>query len=526
MSGTVFLAPVRPRAEGASAGGLVVADGRVRELLAPGAPAPAGCAIAPLPPGAVLFPAFADSHLHLAALGRQGRELRLHGLSYEACLRLVKARAAELPDDGWITGHGWDQNLWNLPQSESRGGWPLAAALDGAAGGRPVSLKRIDGHAAWVSRAALARARISAETPDPPGGTIVRDRAGTPSGVLIDLAMAPVSAALPKRTVESIRGDLLDGRARMLAHGALRLHDMDIDDATAAAYLDLARAGALRARVTAYAGAESALARELLRTGPQRHGDSLRFAGIKLYADGALGSRGARLLCPYHDDPASCGLSLWTDADLAKLLRGCADAGLQVAAHAIGDGACRQLLDHFEAFGGAPKQLRWRIEHAQIVDPADVERIARLGLTASIQPGHAVGDAPWAEARLGRERLAGAYAYRALRDAGVPLALGSDAPIDDERPLWQFHCAVKRCGFDGKPPGGFLPEQALSAGEALIALGETPAALTGDPGGLLAPGQPADFVALSADIAADPAAAARCEVLGIWREGVAVASRE
>ncbi len=514
-----FLAAVRPARAAAPAAGLLVENGRVSALLPPGAQPPVDDERVEFPPGALLLPALGDGHLHLAALGRQGRELKLHGLGYEDCLAAVAASAKPLPPGAWITGHGWDQNAWRLDSREGCGGWPRAAALESASGGRPVSLRRIDGHAAWVSRTALKVAGISAASADPAGGAILKDERGAPLGILVDHAMKFMAAVLPKRDAESVARDLLEGQARMLAAGALRLHDMDIDDATAAAYRALAAAEKLPARVTAYAGSETALAAELLRTGPRRHGESLHFAGIKIYADGALGSRGARLLRPYHDDPGNRGLSLWDDETLSALLRRCADAGLQVAAHAIGDGACRQLLDRFERLGGAPRALRWRLEHAQIVDPGDVARLAALGPAASIQPGHAVGDAPWAAARLGAERMRGAYAYRTLEAAGIPLVIGSDAPIDDERPLWQFHCAVRRRGFDGAPPGGFRNQESLSPASVLHAQSAALAGLTGDGSGGLAVGAPADFTVLSTDVVAAPEAAANCRVLGVWRDG-------
>ena len=264
---------------------------------------------------------------------------------------------------------------------------------------------------------------------------------------------------------------------------------------------------------TLYAGADSAAAEMLLQDGPRRVDPRLRIAGIKLYADGALGSRGAHLCAPYHDAPHSRGLALWTDEALNTLLRRAADAGLQIAAHAIGDAACRQLLDAFSRLGAAPRALRWRLEHAQIVAPEDRARIAALGLTASIQPGHAVADAPWAGARLGAARLHSAYAWRSLAAAGIPLAGGSDAPIDDERPLWQFHAAVRRRGFDGHPPEGFLNDEALSpaAALALISTGVAQA------GGEVAAAQ--DFTLLDRDILENPEAAAAAKVLGVYRGG-------
>jgi predicted amidohydrolase YtcJ len=247
------------------------------------------------------------------------------------------------------------------------------------------------------------------------------------------------------------------------------------------------------------------------------------FAGIKIYADGALGSRGAALLAPYDDAPGERGLRLWDDKALRELFAASAAAGIQIAAHAIGDAACRQLLDHFQALGDAPRRLHWRIEHAQTVAPEDLPRFATQGIIASVQPGHAVGDCAWAPARLGAARLRTAYAYRSLLESGAILAGGSDAPIDDEAPLHGFHAACLRKTLHGEPPGGFLPEEKLTPLQALRIYTSGVAAAAGDPedGGLRI-GGPADFTVVDRDVMADPAAAATAKILGVYRAGIRV----
>jgi predicted amidohydrolase YtcJ len=386
-----------------------------------------------------------------------------------------------------------------------------------------VSLRRIDGHALWANLTALRRAGLTAEAHDPEGGRIVRDARGEPSGVLIDNAMQLVTRLLPRRDAAACARDLLAGQARMLVAGALRVHDMDIHDTLAESYRALAEKAALALDLRVYAGAETKLAAELLRSGPRRIGPRLLFAGIKLYADGALGSRGAALLAPYDDAPGERGLRLWDDKALRELLAASAAAGLQIAAHAIGDDACRQLLDQFRALGDAPRRLRWRIEHAQTVSPEDLPRFAAQGIIASVQPGHAVGDCAWAGARLGAARLRTAYAYRSLLESGATLAGGSDAPIDDEAPLHGLHAACLRQTLGGEPPGGFLPEEKLTPLQALRIYTQGIAAAEGDPdGGALRAGGPADFTVVDRDVIADPSAAATANILGVYRAGVKV----
>jgi predicted amidohydrolase YtcJ len=354
--------------------------------------------------GRAVVPSLTDAHAHLSGLGFAAAEVDLRGCaSADQCARA--AAAGKPTRGGWILGRGWDQN--RFPD----GKFPTHAALDGIA--HPVSLERVDGHAIWVNARALRAAGVDRATRDPAGGKILRDERGEPTGVFVDNAMSLVEKAIPAPTATDIEAALERGQALALAEGLTEIHDMGIGSETIAAYRRLAAGGRLHLRVYAF-GAQSDADR-LLAHAPvhAQPGAMFTLRGIKLYADGALGSRGAALLAPYSDDPQNRGLEITTEPELARIARGAVAAGWQVAVHAIGDRGNRNVLDAYTAAHVGPAQ-RFRIEHAQVVALDDIPRFRTLGVIASMQPTHATSDSPWAEKRVGPERIKGAYAWRRM----------------------------------------------------------------------------------------------------------------
>jgi predicted amidohydrolase YtcJ len=412
--------------------------------------------------GRTVLPALTDAHAHLYGLGLALDQVDLRACrSPEDCAGRVRAALAGRPAGEWILGRGWDQNRF------PGGAFPGHQPLDAAAPGRAVWLARIDGHAGWANAEALTRAGVTRATADPPGGRIERDRDGQPTGVLVDEAMELVERVIPAPSAEARERAILRAQALALERGLTEIHEMGIDAPTIATYRALETSGQLVLRVYAFVGGDT----RVLAHPPVLPSPGARFTlrGIKLYADGALGSRGAALLAPYSDDPKNQGLVVSSPQELDQAARAALAHGWQVAVHAIGDRGNRMVLDAFERAGcSRAADHRFRIEHAQVVSLVDIPRFAALGVIASMQPTHATSDMPWAEARLGRERLAGAYAWRRFLSAGVRLALGSDFPVEEVEPisggLW---AAVTRTDGEGSPPGGWLPAERLTLEEAI-----------------------------------------------------------
>jgi predicted amidohydrolase YtcJ len=425
--------------------------------------------------------------------------------SPEACAEAVAAAAARQPE-GWLLGRGWDQNLW------PGGDWPTRALLDRVAPDRPVMLRRVDGHAAWVNGEALRLAGIDADTPDPEGGHIHRDPlSGEATGVLVDNAADLVRDIIPPPGPAETERRIRLAAAHCLSRGLTAVHDMGARWDRIQLYRRLAETGALGLRVVCFLDDDPPTLAAGLAAGPQQT-DDLSFVcrGVKLYADGALGSRGAWLLAPYSDAPARRGLQVTPRAHLEEVCRRAAAAGFQVATHAIGDAANRLVLDVYAgALGAETAGRRWRIEHAQILDVADLPRFARLGVIASMQPVHCTSDMDWAPQRLGEDRLDGAYAWRSLADTGTVLSFGSDAPVEPVDPLPGLHAACTRTHADGTPVGGWRPQQCLSPREALrgFTLGPAYAAFLDQHLGVIAPGRLADLTVLSGDPLRTPPAA-------------------
>ncbi len=454
--------------------------------------------------GASVTPGLVDGHAHLYGLGAALESVDVRGAaSAEAAATTVATAAAEIDPTGWIVGRGWDQNLW--PNQA----FPTHQELDAALGDRPVVLTRIDGHALWANSAAMRAAGVDRSTAVPAGGKMILDEAGEPTGVFIDAAMALIEAHVPPPS-RQVRERRIRSAAKVaVAAGLTGVHEMGIDDATAAVYAHLAAHDALPLRVYAFLAGDGQSAAELRRRKPRADSGESFFAlrGVKLYADGALGSRGALLLEPYSDDPGNHGLAVTAPKALVEVVEAAAASGWQVATHAIGDAANRAVLDAYEAAArGAPEaDRRFRIEHAQVLQPDDVPRVAALGVLAAMQPTHATSDMPWAEQRLGPQRILGAYAWRTLLDAGVRVVAGSDFPVEEVSPLLGIYAAVTRQDASGAPAGGWYPAQRMSLEEALAAYTVAPAyaAFVEDRRGRLAPGYVADITVYDRPLAAD-----------------------
>ncbi|MBL8300523.1 MAG: amidohydrolase [Rhodanobacteraceae bacterium] len=448
---------------------------------------------------AAVLPGLVDAHGHVLGLGLSLLDVDLRGTaSTSQVLDRLRAHAAKLPRDAWLVGRGWDQNDW--PEKK----FPVAADLDAAFPDRPVYLQRIDGHAAWANSAALKLAtRDLAGDWQPEGGRIERVD-GKPTGVLVDAAMDLLDKAMPKPDVALKRRAYRLAFETLLANGLTGVHDAGVSRDDLALLREIADAGELPLRIYAMADGDGAALDALCRDGLYAHaGGRLQMRAVKLYIDGALGSRGAALKADYSDDPGNRGLLVTAPDEFRRIVAKAKQCGVQVATHAIGDRGARLVLDTYaEVLGDAAGgDHRWRVEHAQIVDVADIPRFAQLHLIASMQPTHATSDMPWAQARIGAERLAGAYAWRRFTEAKVPLALGSDFPVEQVSPLLGLYAAVTRQDLSGKPAQGWLPGQRLSLAEAVrgFSVGAAYAAFAESERGSIAVGKKADFTLLQAD---------------------------
>ena len=477
--------------------------------------------------GRSLLPGLIDAHGHVLGLGTMKMQADLTGTAtLDAALQAVKTFAGAHTGDAWILGRGWNQVAWKL------GRFPTSAELDSVVADRPVWLERIDGHAGWANSAALKLAGIDKTSKDPVGGRIERDAAGNPTGVLVDGAMELLTRKLPLPTPEQLAAALDGALAEMASVGLTGVADAGIDQATFALYKRYADEGRLTARIYAMIGGTGSDFEAISKAGPLiGYGqDFLTVRSVKLYADGALGSRGAAMLAPYADAPGNSGLLFNSQEALTGMIGKALAKGYQVCVHAIGDKANRQVLDGFtaayKAHGG--QQLRNRIEHAQVVALSDIPRFVTLKLIASMQPTHATSDMNMAEDRVGAERIKGAYAWRRFLKQGTKLAAGSDFPVESANPFFGLHAAVTRQDHAGKPPGGWYPEQALSVTQALRAftLDAAYAAHAEKSLGTLEPGKWADFVLVDQDIfSAKPAQIWSTQVLETWVGGKRVYAR-
>ena len=528
----VFTGGVIHTGTGASVEAVAVADGRV---LAAGSRDAIAALTGPQTEtidldGAAMFPGFVDAHVHIMGVGQRERRLNLEDVGSIGELQSAVAGAAVESESGVIAGRGWIETHW----PEAR--FPTRDDLDAVAPDRPVVLTRADGHALAANSAALAAVGYDAATPDPDGGEILKDETGRPNGMIIDAAMAPFAALIGEPQGEE-REALYELGAQVLARsGWSGVHTMSMPAGDIAILETLARENRLAVRVYAAANPDGYDAVAARAADPAPADALVTLRAVKLYADGALGSRGAALLSPYSDRPGETGLYLMRkDAATAMMERALED-GVQLAIHAIGDAGNRVTLDWIEESleavppdARAVQPPRWRIEHAQIVHPTDQPRFAELGVIASMQPSHAIGDLHFAPARLGLQRLEGAYAWRDLLDAGAVIAGGSDAPVERGEARIEFYAAAVRRDLEGYAGEGWNLDQAVSRAEALAMFTTAPAFASFREGelGLIAPGHIADFSVFDADLMAVPDAALKdarpvMTVLGgevVWREG-------
>ncbi len=454
--------------------------------------------------GAFMYPGFTDAHAHLLGIGQRELTLDLTGTAsiVELATR-IEAEADGLPEGQVIAGRGWIETGW------PEGRMPTAADLDAVIGDRPVILFRSDGHALVASTAALRAAGITATTPDPDGGSIERGPDGAPTGILIDNAMSLVMPLIAKPSEADLVAAYVIGAEVYLSRGWTGMHNMSVPPAHAPLLQRLALEERINLRIyNAFdaSGFEIAAKR-------QYETDLVTNRAVKVYMDGALGSRGARLSEPYSDRPDTSGLTLLTKDDTIRFMSDALQQGVQLSVHAIGDAGNRMALDWMEeAMDLIPEaerkvpSPRWRIEHAQILHVSDIPRFSALGVIASMQPSHAIGDLFFAPARLGLARLDGAYAWRSLIDAGAIIAGGSDAPVEVGSPLIEFYAATQRRALDGTSGEGWHPEQAVTRFEALQMLTIWPAfaAFREDDLGTIEVGKIADFSVFDRDLMTVP----------------------
>jgi len=449
------------------------------------------------------IPGLVDAHGHVVNLGRSLSILSFVGTSsVEEILRMARNASPASYEGEWLVGRGWDQTAWG-----KGGDFPTRQQLDAVFPSTPVYFTRVDGHAIWANSEALRRAGVSRATPDPPGGRIIRDRGGEPTGVLVDNAMQLVGSKMPAPTDEQRERWLRTAVEKCVSLGLTSVHDAGTDLPTSILLRQWDASGTLPLRIYAMALGKAA-AGQAVPEGGTIEGKLFTLRAVKFWLDGALGSRGAALNSPYSDEPTQKGLLLIEPAELQKRATSLMERGYQIAVHAIGDRANTLALDILSkaAADAKVKDPRNRIEHAQILSREDIPRFAQLGIIASMQPTHATSDMRWAEQRVGRERIAGAYAWKSLLDAGAHLAFGSDFPVEDPNPLLGLYAARTRQDARGYPPGGWLPEQRLDGEQALLAftVGAAYAAFAEEARGRLRPGMDGDFTALSVDPVGDP----------------------
>lgn len=472
--------------------------------------------------GRVMVPGMIDAHAHVMNIGLAALTLDLTDTtSLEGALAKIKAFAEANPGRPWIIGRGWNQEKWGL------GRFPTAAELDAVVSDRPVWLARVDGHATWGNSAAIRAAGVTAKTGDPVGGRIIRDAKGNPEGVFVDKAKELVDKVVPPPRPQDRDLALAKAQEVLLAKGVTAVADMGTPPHDWASYRRAGDAGRLQIRIMAYADSIDTL--ELIAGSgptPWLYDDRLRMGGIKLYLDGALGSRGANLKAPYADDHATHGLPLLSPAQLRNLMSRAAMSNFQTAIHAIGDAANAEVLSAIEELSESyTGDRRWRIEHAQIVDPVDIARLGKHGIIASMQPLHQTSDRLMAEARLGADRLAGAYPWRSVLKVGGRLAFGSDAPVEPADPWAGMAAAISRTDEKGEPFGGWFPGETVSREQAFAGF-TSDAAFAGFAErhfGRLIPGERADFLFVDRDpLLASPEDLRKTKVIEVWIGGTKV----
>src|SRR5688500_11170029 len=469
----------------------------------------------------VVIPGMVDAHAHLLGLGTSLRNVQLAGSrSYDEVVARVVARARDMKPGEWIIGRGWDQNLW--PSKE----FPTHEALSRALPANPVALTRIDGHALLANSAAMRAAGVTASTRDPEGGRIIRLPDNSPSGVFVDNAENLIGRAIPSATRAQTREAILAAVAEANRWGLVGIHDAGAGRRTIELYESLAAEGRFNLRNYVLIADDSADLSYYMTRGPRSalHDGRVWVRSIKLYSDGALGSRGAALLAPYTDEPGNTGLLVSPPAHIQRVATRALRNGFQLAVHAIGDRGNRIVLDAFDAAlrSRPTADHRFRVEHAQVIAPTDIPRFSALGVIPSMQASHQTSDMRWAEARVGSQRIKGAYAWRSLLETGVIIPNGSDFPVEEVNPLISFHSAVSRQDAGNWPPGGWYPAEVMTRTEALKSMTIWPAyaGFQEKVMGSISPGKYADCVILDRDIMTIPAdQILQTRVMSTWLGG-------
>jgi predicted amidohydrolase YtcJ len=457
--------------------------------------------------GATVLPGMIDAHGHMLSLGQSLLKLNLKDApTQQEVLARVKQKIAGTPQNEWIQGWGWDEGKWasHYPNNE---------ALSSISPNNPVYLVGLHGFAAWANKRALQLAGITKLTKDPENGKILRDEtSGEPTGILLNRAQELVARIIPPMTLDQAKSAMLAAAHECVRNGLTEVHDAQVTPLMLAAFQELVREKRMPLRLYLMLdGADKALVAEWLTRGPliDAH-HQLTIRAFKLFADGALGSRGAALLAPYSDAPQTQGVVTTSEADVYDFTRRSLQRGFQVCTHAIGDAANRSVLN---AYGRAlqeahdSRDARMRIEHAQVLAPDDIPRFAKLGVIASMQPVHCTSDMSWAETRLGPERAKGAYAWRSVMATGAHVPFSSDFPGETLNPFYGIYAAITRQDPSGNPPEGWHPEQKVTLQQALrgYTFEAAYASFEEDVKGSIAPGKLADFTIISANIGAIPA---------------------
>ena len=474
--------------------------------------------------GRTVIPGMIDAHGHVAGLGDALHIVDLTGTTtYDEVVARVAERAKKTPKGQWVLGRGWDQNDWG----DTR--FPTHDKMTAAVPDHPVYIVRVDGHAGLANLKALQAAGVTTATQDPSGGHIERNADGSPSGVFVDNAQGLVRRAIPRQTRNDVKLAIVDAVREAQRWGLTGVHDAGAGATALDVYEELAKSGQMKFRLYAMISDDAPTVDAWFKRGPlmDAYNGSLWVRSIKLYSDGALGSRGAALLEPYSDDPKNIGQLVSAPAQIQDVATPAHQARFQINTHAIGDRGNRLVLDAYEAALKAVPTAdhRFRVEHAQILNFDDVSRFAHLGVIPSMQASHQTSDMYWAAARLGAQRLLGAYAWRSLLNTGVVVPNGSDFPVEQVNPLISFHSAVSRQDARDWPPGGWYPAERMTREEALksITIWAAYSGFQEKVLGSLTPGKYADFVVLDQDIMrVPPELLLNTRVLQTWVGGTKV----